>query len=66
MEGGKALLSDLGSAGGTWVNGKRITRRVLQPGDRIQIGQTHLSFQWSDADEHSTMILARGPGKEQS
>lgn len=29
---------DLGSSNGTWVNGEKIDRRVLQSGDRIQLG----------------------------
>jgi len=39
------LIKDLGSANGTYVNGKRITRRVaLTPGDRIEIGPFSLQF----------------------
>jgi hypothetical protein len=36
------MLDDLGSTNGTWVNGQRITRQAIAPGDRIQIGQTVL------------------------
>jgi Mg-chelatase subunit ChlD len=39
------LLEDLGSTHGTLVNGKRETRRMLLPGDVIQIGQTQLRFE---------------------
>jgi pSer/pThr/pTyr-binding forkhead associated (FHA) protein/S1-C subfamily serine protease len=36
---GKVVLSDLGSANGTWVNGKRIlSPTALEHGDRIRIG----------------------------
>ncbi|MDA8227192.1 MAG: DUF3662 domain-containing protein [Desulfitobacterium hafniense] len=38
------FLDDLGSTNGTFVNGQRITRLVLSPGDRIQIGQTVLTL----------------------
>lgn len=34
------LLDDLGSTNGTWVNGQRITRQFVAPGDKIQLGQT--------------------------
>jgi DNA-binding NtrC family response regulator/pSer/pThr/pTyr-binding forkhead associated (FHA) protein len=38
---GRVLLEDLGSRNGTSVNGERIHGEVeLQPGDRIQVGQT--------------------------
>jgi ABC-type multidrug transport system ATPase subunit/pSer/pThr/pTyr-binding forkhead associated (FHA) protein len=42
---GKVTLSDLGSANGTFVNGRRLTRRVvLAPGDRIDVGPFALEF----------------------
>jgi pSer/pThr/pTyr-binding forkhead associated (FHA) protein len=40
IEGGTIWLEDLESAGGTYVNGRRIGRVALAPGDRIVIG-TH-------------------------
>jgi len=36
--GGEAWVIDLGSANGTAVNGDKITRRLLEPGDRVEIG----------------------------
>jgi hypothetical protein len=39
---GDFVLEDLGSTSGTLVNGQRIQRHVLRPGDEIQIGQTRL------------------------
>jgi len=41
---GRLLLEDLGSANGTYVNGQRVQKVVLQPGDVIGIGQTTLRF----------------------
>jgi ABC-type multidrug transport system ATPase subunit/pSer/pThr/pTyr-binding forkhead associated (FHA) protein len=35
-----ALLRDLGSAQGTWVNGERITERILREGDMIRLGDS--------------------------
>jgi hypothetical protein len=43
-DGGQVVLADFDSAGGTFVNGKRITRHALQPGDIIRIGNTRLQF----------------------
>ena len=52
---GKALLSDCGSAGGTWVNGARITQHELRPGDAIRIGYTQLWFRWVAPEELNTL-----------
>ena len=38
------VLRDLNSTNGTFVNGQRIERHELRPGDRIQIGRTVLLF----------------------
>src|ERR1700730_6987175 len=43
-EGDEFVLSDFDSAGGTFVNGKRMSRHALQPGDIIRIGNTRLQF----------------------
>jgi hypothetical protein len=43
---GRVALSDLGSANGTWVNGKRIDSRVdLRVGDRITLGSVSLTYE---------------------
>lgn len=36
------LADDLGSTNGTMVNGQRITRQMIAPGDKIQVGQSTL------------------------
>ncbi|WP_394796741.1 FHA domain-containing protein [Armatimonas sp.] len=41
-DGGGVALEDLGSTNGTFVNGQRITRVALAPGDQIVIGSTTL------------------------
>ncbi|MBI5877332.1 MAG: FHA domain-containing protein [Chloroflexi bacterium] len=38
------VISDLGSTNGTFVNGRRIERHRIRPGDIIQIGAYRLSF----------------------
>src|SRR5690349_11663082 len=46
VQDGQVLLSDLGSRNGTAVNGEPITGEVvLQPGDRVQVGQTTVLVQ---------------------
>lgn len=43
------LLKDLGSTNGTFVNGRKITERKLEDGDRLQIGNlTVLKFNFVD------------------
>lgn len=40
---GVVLLDDR-SASGTFVNGERVTRRLLEPGDEIRIGRIAFTF----------------------
>lgn len=44
FDGGRFVLSDLGSTNGTLVNDVRATERVLEDGDRVTIGSTVLEF----------------------
>jgi hypothetical protein len=37
-------VDDLGSTNGTWLNSQRITKQILVPGDRIEIGQTVMAL----------------------
>lgn len=41
---GKWVAKDLGSLNGTFVNGERITERVLSHGDELSIGSTRMVF----------------------
>lgn len=38
-QGAACVLRDLESTNGTWVDGQRVARQTLHPGQRIQIGQ---------------------------
>ncbi|MFO1011979.1 MAG: sigma 54-interacting transcriptional regulator [Planctomycetota bacterium] len=42
LDGESAWVIDLGSANGTKVNGEKVTRRLLEPGDKLQIGGVHI------------------------
>ena len=45
LEGGDIVLVDLGSANGTFVNGRRVSVPVtLRPGDRVTFGTTNCDF----------------------
>lgn len=39
-EGDSFVLHDLGATNGTWVNGARTDRALLQHGDRLKVGET--------------------------
>jgi ABC transport system ATP-binding/permease protein len=43
--GGTFEVFDLGSANGTYLNGQRITRAVLRPGDLVSIGRHQFVFE---------------------
>lgn len=45
VEGGQAVLRDLASSNGTFVNKRRIDNCVLFQGDQIQVGNTVISFE---------------------
>lgn len=47
------LLTDLGSLNGTYVNGERVTCRVLADRDRIQVGNSLLQFAYYDQLEET-------------
>jgi serine/threonine-protein kinase len=51
IENGTAYLSDFESGPGTFVNGQRIARHLLKPGDLIRIGRTSLQYTDVDAAE---------------
>ncbi len=42
--GNDHILEDLGSANGTFVNGTRMPRRILQHGDVVEFGAFHLRY----------------------
>jgi diguanylate cyclase (GGDEF)-like protein len=47
----RIVLHDLDTTNGTYVNGEAITRTELQPGDKIQIGDTVLQLSYNDEIE---------------
>ncbi len=52
-EGGTYILTDLGSLNGTYLNGQRVTCRVLADRDRIQVGNSLLQFAYYDRLEEA-------------
>jgi pSer/pThr/pTyr-binding forkhead associated (FHA) protein len=45
LRDGVPVLTDLGSANGTLLNGRAVDEHVLADGDEIRIGSTVLRFQ---------------------
>ena len=42
---GRCTIEDLGSSNGTYVNGRRVSRAALSPGDRLRLGDVELAYQ---------------------
>ncbi|HVO89559.1 MAG TPA: FHA domain-containing protein [Casimicrobiaceae bacterium] len=59
--GNDHILEDLRSANGTFVNGSRVPRRILQHGDVIEFGAFHLRYlnprTSSEIDLERTMLI---------
>ncbi len=68
LEGGGLELVDLNSANGTFVNGMRVTRKVLERRDRISVGGVQLTFDGrqleQEADGKSVHVFASGLTKD--
>jgi len=64
LDGGGLELVDLNSANGTFVNGTRVARKVLERRDRISIGGVQLTFDGlqleQEADGKGVHVFASG------
>ncbi len=65
LVGGDALLEDLGSTNGTFVNGATISKYALKDGDVVTLGQHTLRFRAaepavSDREFEKTMVIRSG------
>src|SRR5437016_10301190 len=50
VENGEVIVTDFDSPAGTWVNGKRVARHPLLPGDLLRIGNTRLQYLDDEAE----------------
>jgi hypothetical protein len=58
INGDEALVQDLGSRNGTWLNGEKLeAARPLRPGDEIRIAQTAIRFQIAPGSARPTAPL---------
>ena len=59
--GGRYRLSDIGSANGTWLNGRRMTiPKDLEDGDQIRIGNALLHFMAQTAPREQSVTMSAG------
>lgn len=56
---GMATITDLDSANGTFVNGRRISSSVLSPGDRVGLGNESFAF---DGESLTRRVEESNPG----
>ena len=59
----KYFLVDVGSANGTYVNGKKVARKVLRDDDHIRIGETVLVFKMVGKPKTDAKPAKRKPKK---
>jgi len=64
FEKGRFVIYDLGSKGGTLVNGERIEREELSKGDVITLASTHLVFGEEDFPAVETPTEYERPQKK--
>jgi ABC-type multidrug transport system ATPase subunit/pSer/pThr/pTyr-binding forkhead associated (FHA) protein len=57
-------LADLGSTNGTFINGQRIVRQLLQPRDRISLGAVQFVFDGSQMEQQSDGTQIRLTARE--
>ena len=56
---GALSVRDLGSMNGTYVSDRKVTKAVLQPGDRVRIGSLTLRVEWTDDEASSIPVYGQ-------
>jgi pSer/pThr/pTyr-binding forkhead associated (FHA) protein len=54
-DAGEIVVLDLASTNGTWINGRRVERGRLKPGDEMAIA--HIRYRVEDAPEYDASAL---------
>lgn len=57
VQSGRFHIRDLGSANGTFVNGRKLSESVLQHGDTIRLGHTRLTFQLTQVEPAASVSV---------
>src|SRR5262249_16704403 len=61
VEDSRVVVSDFDSPGGTWVNGKRINKEALKPGDLLRIGKRRLEYVDDEGESAFVSDLVAAP-----
>ena len=65
IEDGKINLEDFGSTNGTFVNGEKISKTVVSPGDRILVGTSIMKIIETEKVARRTRVDGMGSTKQQ-
>lgn len=55
-DNGEVTVVDAGSTNGVRVNGNKVERAVIQPGDVVQMGESQIHYEKASTDEELTVI----------
>ena len=61
IEGGQAVVEDLDSVSGIFVNDARVRTQALRPGDVLRVGSTLLRLETEDLADQATILPTAGP-----
>ena len=63
LENGFALIRDMGSSNGTWINGQPVGQQPVQlaPGQHVFIGHMPLSVTWSGGGQQGATVMGELP-----
>ena len=62
LQGGEVLVKDLNSTNGTFINGEKITERVLKPGQTLRLGNIELKLDAPGAPSAPSAPASPTPG----
>lgn len=62
LRGSEVLIRDLNSTNGTFINGEKISEKVLQPGQILRLGQIEMRLENGDAGASPIPAAASAPG----
>ncbi|MGE3982750.1 MAG: FHA domain-containing protein [Dehalococcoidia bacterium] len=63
-DGDSCTVSDLGSRNGTFVNGVKVERAALKPGDSVLIGDTRVRFEVGNVDQQMQALAEDSDGPD--
>jgi pSer/pThr/pTyr-binding forkhead associated (FHA) protein len=62
LQGSEVLVKDLNSTNGTFINGEKITERVLKPGQTLRLGNVELKLDAPGAPASPSAPASAAPG----